>query len=234
MTTTQIKPTPEATTQTPAAVPALSPPPDPAAIGLAQTPEPRKFTVAEYYRMAEGGILGPEERVQLIEGEIIVMPPIGPLHAGSLDGSTSIFYRAQDDRFYIRTQNPLRLDNYSEPEPDVILMQFRADNYLTAHPTPVDAFLVIEVADSTLEYDRNHKVHIYGRAGIVQTLVLNLPEDCIENFTEPGPQGYGRHTLHRRGDKIRLIALPDLELAVEDLLPPLPAAATEESGDDCG
>ena len=237
MTTTQIKPTPEATTtQTPAAVPALSPPPDSAAAITPepQTPEPRKFTVAEYYRMAEGGILGPEERVQLIEGEIIVMPPIGPLHAGSLDGSTSIFYRTQDDRFYIRTQNPLRLDDGSEPEPDIALVRPRADRYTTAHPTPADTFAVIEVSNSTLEYYRNHKAHIYGRAGVAQTLVLNLPEDCIENFTEPGPQGYGRHTIHRRGDKISLVALPDLELAVEDLLPPLPAAASEESGDDGG
>ena len=234
MTTTQVKPPPAVATPDPAAVPALSPPPDPSVAGPAQTPEPRKFTVAEYYRMAEVGILGPEERVQLIEGEIIVMPPIGPLHAGSLDGSTSIFYRAQDDRFYIRTQNPLRLDDGSEPEPDIALVRPRADRYTTAHPTPADTFAVIEVSNSTLEYDRNHKAQIYGRAGVAQTLVLNLPEDCIENFTEPGPQGYGRHTIHRRGDKIRLIALPDLELAVEDLLPPLPAAAVEESGDSGG
>ena len=234
MTTTQIKPAPAATPPTPAAVPILSPPPDPAAAEPAQTPEPRKFTVAEYYRMAEVGILGPEERVQLIEGEIIVMPPIGPLHAGSLDGSTSIFYRAQDDRFYIRTQNPLRLDDGSEPEPDIALVRPRADRYTTAHPTPTDTFAVIEVSNSTLEYDRNHKAQIYGRAGVAQTLVLNLPEDCIENFTEPGPQGYARHTIHRRGDKIRLIALPDLELAVEDLLPPPATAAVEESGDGGG
>ena len=239
MTTTQIKPTPAVATPDPAAVPALPPTPDPAAAITPepQTPEPRKFTVAEYYRMAEGGILGPEERVQLIEGEIIVMPPIGPLHAGSLDGSTSIFYRAQDDRFYIRTQNPLRLDDGSEPEPDIALVRPRADRYTTAHPTPADTFAVIEVSNSTLEYDRNHKAQIYGRAGVAQTLVLNLPEDCIENFTEPGPQGYGRHTIHRRGDKIRLVALPDLELAVEDLLPPRPAAAdaaAAESGDSGG
>ena len=226
MTTTQIKPTPAVATPDPAAVPALSPPPDPSAIGPAQTPEPRKFTVAEYYRMAEGGILGPEERVQLIEGEIIVMPPIGPGHAGKLLRSSHLFHGLAAGRFLVQTQNPLPLDDGSEPEPDVMLLRPRADYYDTAHPTPADTFLVIEVSDSTLEYDRRHKAHLYGRAGVAQTLVLNLPEDCIENFTEPGPQGYGRHTIHRRGDKIRLIALPDLELAVEDLLPPLPAAAT--------
>ncbi len=235
MTTTQIKPTPAAATPDPVAVPALSPTPAPSAITPEpQTPEPRKFTVAEYYRMAEGGILGPEERVQLIEGEIIVMPPIGPGHAGKLLRSSHLFHGLAAGRFLVQTQNPLPLDDGSEPEPDVMLLRPRADYYDTAHPTPADTFLVIEVSDSTLEYDRRHKAQIYGRAGVAQTLVLNLPEDCIENFTEPGPEGYGRHTIHRRGDKIRLVALPDLELAVEDLLPPLPAAATEESGDDGG
>ena len=236
MTTMQIKPTPAVATPDPAAVPDLSPSPDPAA-GITpepQTPEPRKFTVAEYYRMAEGGILSPEERVQLIEGEIIVMPPIGPGHSGKLLRSSHLFHGLAAGRFLVQTQNPLPLDDGSEPEPDVMLLRPRADYYDTAHPTPADAFLVIEVSDSTLEYDRRHKAHIYGRAGVAQTLVLNLPEDCIENFTEPGPQGYGRHTIHRRGDKIRLVALPDLELAVEDLLPPRPAAAIEESGDEDG
>ena len=236
MTTTQIKPTPAVATPDPAAVPALSPPPDPAAAITPepQTPEPRKFTVAEYYRMAEVGILGPEERVQLIEGEIIVMPPIGHGHAGKLMRSSHLFHGLAGGQFLVQTQNPLHLDDGSEPEPDVMLLRPRADYYETAHPTPADLFLAIEVSDSTLEYDRNHKAQIYGRAGVAQTLVLNLPEDCIENFTEPGPQGYGRHTIHRRGDKIRLIALPDLELAVEDLLPPRSAAATEESGEDGG
>ena len=237
MTTTQIKPTPAVATPDPAAVPALSPPLAPSAAGLAQTPEPRKFTVAEYYRMAEGGILGPEERVQLIEGEIIVMPPMGPGHAGKITRSNRHLGRLAADQFLVCIQVPLHLDDGSEPEPDVMLVRPRADCYETIHPTPADTFLVIEVSDSTLEYDRRHKAHIYGRAGVAQTLVLNLPEDCIENFTEPGPQGYGRHTIHRRGDKIRLVALPDLELAVEDLLPPLPAAtdaAAAESGDSGG
>ena len=128
------------------------------------------------------------------------------------------------EQFLVCPQTPLHLDDGSEPEPDVMLVRPRADYYATAHPTPADTFVVLEVSDSTLDYDRNRKAQVYGRAGVAQTLVLNLPEDCIENFTEPGPQGYARHTLHRRGDKIRLIALPDLELAVEDLLPLLPAA----------
>ena len=220
-TTPAIAPAPPAPAVAVAPVAALPPEPQ---ILEPQIPKVRKFTVAEYYRMAEVGILAPEERVQLIEGEIILMPPQSPPHAGTRNKCYRLLYLAENDRFHTRIQNPLRLDNYSEPEPDVILMRPRADNYITAHPNPADTFVVLEVSDSTLEFDRNRKAQVYGRSGVAQTLVLNLPEDCIENFTEPGPPGYGRHTIHRRGDKIRLIALPDLELAVEDLLPLLPAA----------
>ena len=185
--------------------------------------ETRKFTVAEYYRMAEVGILRPDERVELIEGEIILMPPIGPRHAGDVIRSIRLFSRLDDDRFVLQIQNPLHLAEQSEPEPDVMLLRPRADDYTASHPTPANVLLVIEVADSSLDYDRAVKAHIYGRAGVPETLVLNLPEDCIEGFDQPGPEGYARHTIYRRGDQIRPVSLPDLELAVADLLPPPPA-----------
>ena len=187
----------------------------------------RKFTVAEYYRMAEVGILKPDERVELIEGEIIVMPPIGPLHAGSVDISTQVFPLLAQGRFLVRIQNPVRLSEGSEPEPDVALLRPRPEGYTTAHPTPADVLLLVEVADSTLEYDRQVKAHIYGRAGVPETWVKNLPEDCIERFTEPGPEGYGQHTIHRRGETLTPASLPDVAVAVADLLPP-PATATSE------
>ena len=220
----------------PLPAPAVTGPPVAATPPEPQVPKVRKFTVAEYYRMGEVGILSPEERVQLIEGEIIVMPPIGPGHASSVALSIHAFSRPAGDQFIIQVQNPLHLADGSEPEPDVMLLRPRADYYAAAHPTPADTFVVLEVSDSTLDYDRNRKAQVYGRAGVAQTLVLNLPEDCIENFTEPGPPGYGRHTIHRRGDKIQLVALPYLELAVEDLLPLAPAAegdtdTVEDKGD---
>ena len=190
----------------------------------AYTPQTRKFTVAEYYLMAEVGILKPEERVELIQGEIIVMLPIGPLHAGSLIISSSLFSEYARGRLFVRTQNPIHLDDGSEPEPDVALLRLRDDRYTTAHPTPADVLLIIEIADSTLAYDREVKAHIYGRAGIPETWVKNLPEDCIERFTEPGPEGYARHTIHCRGETLTPVSLPDLALAVDDLLPPRAAA----------
>ena len=182
-------------------------------------PRSRKFTVDEYYRMAEVGILKCDERVELIEGEILVMPPIGPEHAWNVDQFNEILIRRAAGRYYVRSQNPVRLSDDTEPEPDVSLLRRRPEGYGAAHPTPADVLLVIEVADSSLEYDRNTKAHIYGRSGVPETWVRNLPEDCIERFTEPGPSGYARHTVHRRGETLTPVALPDFELDVGDLLP---------------
>ena len=206
--TTQTKVAAAVSTQTTEAIP------DSAAL----LPQTRRFTVEEYYRMVEVGILHPDERVELIEGEIIVMPPAGPAHANNVDEYIEVFARYAPGRFRIRIQNPVRLDDYSEPEPDVALVRRRPEGYGAAHPTPADVLLVIEVAHSSLEYDRNIKAHIYGRSGVPETWVRNLPEDCIERFTEPGPDGYARHTIHRRGETLTPVALPDLELAVSDLL----------------
>lgn len=186
----------------------------------APRPQTRKFTVAEYYRMVEVGILGPDERVELIEGEIIVMPAIGPEHADDVDEYNDVFARYAPGRFRIRIQNPIHLDDGSEPQPDVSLLVRRSEGYRAAHPTPDEVLLVIEVADSSLAFDLQVKARLYGRAGIPETWVKNLPEDCIERFTEPGPDGYARHTVHRRGETLTPMRLPDLELAVDDLLPP--------------
>ena len=194
--------------------------------GPAPTPEKRKFTVAEYYRMAEVGILGSEEQVELVEGEIIVMAPIGPGHAGSVDIIGNLFVRKLDERLIVRSQNPIHLDDGSEPQPDIVVARPRDDYYTAAHPTPTDILLIVEVAQSTLAYDRDFKAHLYGRNAIPETWVKNLPEDCIERFTEPGPSGYAQHTIHRRGETITPVSFPDLELAVDDLLPP-PAVGDE-------
>ena len=191
----------------------------------AETMVTRKFTVAEYYRMGEAGIFHPEERVELIEGAIVVMAPIGIRHSGSVIRYIQVFSRLAGDRFVLQIQNPIHLDDNSEPQPDVILLRPRSDNYFDSHPGPADVLLVIEVSDTSLNYDRGVKAHLYGRHNIPETLVLNLPGDCIEGFTKPGPEGYAQHNIYRRGDKISPVSLPDLELVVEDLLPPVPVSA---------
>ena len=193
------------------------------------TRETRKFTVGEYFRMVEAGVLKPKERVELIEGEILVMPPMGHRHFGGIMRYNRIFASlAVAARAALLVQAPLPLDENSAPEPDVALLKYREDDYTGGFPGPDDVLLVIEVADSSLNYDREVKAHIYGRAGIPETWVLNLPGDCIERFLEPGPDGYGQHAVLRRGEKVSPVSLPDLELAVEDLLLPAVAPAEEQ------
>ena len=226
--TTQVKPPPASSgvaprqqSQESVTAPPVKPPP---AIAVVAPPAParasRKFTVSEYYRMAEVGILHPTERVELIDGEVLTMPPMGPEHFSGIMRHTRVFGRLAGDRFALLIQAPLWLDEFFAPEPDLALLKFRADDYWGLRPGPADTLLAIEVAKSSLQYDREIKAHIYGRAGIPETWVLNLPEGCLERFTAPGPEGYTRHEILRRGDKVRPITLPDLDLAVDELLPP--------------
>ena len=215
--TTQVKPQAAITA---AAMPAATP-------AAAATPvaarKARKFTVAEYFCMAEKGILDGQDRVELIDGEVLLMPPMGPRHIGGVARYARIFILRAGNRFTVLTQSTVRLNEHLALEPDVVLLRFREDDYSLAHAVPEDMLLVVEVADSSLAYDREVKAHIYGRAGVPETWVLNLPEDCIERFTAPGPQGYTRHEILRRGDKVSPVSLPDMELAVDELLPPAAA-----------
>ena len=182
----------------------------------------RKFTVAEYYRMAAEGILQPTERVELIDGVIITMPPIGMLHAAGVRRIERVLHQALGAAATISVQNPLRLDDYAEPQPDLAILRLREDDYVTAHPGPEDTLLVMEVSDSTLAFDLEVKSRRYAAAGIPEMWVMNLPGDCIDRLDLPMPAGYARHTVFRRGETLRPAALPDLELAVDDLLPPRP------------
>ena len=203
----------------------------------AVTRSTRRFTVAEYYRMAEVGILQPDERVELIKGEIIVMPPIGDRHAMEVRQATRVFYRIAGGTVIISVQNPVHLGEHFQPQPDVALLRFREDNY-PAHPTPADILLVIEVSDTSLNYDRNVKVPLYAGAGIVETWLVNLESDYIEVYRQPSPEGYQQSVIFRRGDKIAPVSRPDLELNVADLLPPVaepqqqqPTAESPEESD---
>ena len=205
-----------------AAVPAETP--------AAATPAPaggltrlrRKFTVAEYYRMAEEGILQPTERVELIDGVIFVMAPIGMPHAVGVRRMEQALHQALGAAAIISVQNPLRLDDYSDPEPDIAVLRLREDEYLNSHPGAADTLLVMEVSDSSLAFDLEVKSRRYAAAGIPEMWVMNLPGDCIDRLDLPMPAGYARHTIFRRGETLRPAALPDLELAVDDLLPPRP------------
>jgi Uma2 family endonuclease len=183
--------------------------------------ETRKFTVEEYFRMVEAGIFQEDERVELVEGEILLMPPMGHSHIGGVTRHARVFIGNASERYTVLIQSTVRLSESSAPEPDLALVKFREDDYSFAHAVPDDVLLIVEIAESSLAYDRDYKAHVYGRAGIPETWVLNLHGDCIERFQEPGTEGYAQHTVLRRGAKISPVSLPDVELAVEELLPPV-------------
>jgi Uma2 family endonuclease len=179
----------------------------------------RRFTVDEYYQMAEAGILNEDDRVELIDGEIVEMPPIGPGHSGSVDKIYRTLFRAYDDIAQIRSQNPIRLDQYNEPQPDFSLLKHRADSYRSAHPGPDDVLLVIEVADTSLRTDRDIKLRLYARFGIQETWLVDLQHNLVVVAREPTAEGYRLITTARRGDRLAPVAFPDRALAVDDILP---------------
>ena len=143
-----------------------------------------RFSIANYHRMGEAGILGPELPTELIDGEVVEMPPIGHPHAGTFNLLSDLLKEAVGRRAVIAFQNPVRLDDYTEPLPDIALLRPRADYYRAGHPAPDDVLLLIEVAETSLAYDRNVKLPRYARAGIPEAWLVDL--------------GGRRLTMHRR------------------------------------
>jgi Uma2 family endonuclease len=176
------------------------------------------FTVDDYYRMAESGILREGDRVELIDGEIIDMAPIGSEHAGHVTRFTRRFTRLFDDRATVNVQNPIHLGERSEPEPDIALLHPRDDDYVNALPTAADVFLLIEVAESSLAYDRQTKAPMYARAGIPELWIVNLIDHVIEVYRDPADGQYQRVEIMRRGDQLQPLAFPDVSVAVSDVL----------------
>jgi Uma2 family endonuclease len=176
------------------------------------------FTVDEYYRMAEAGILKPEDRVELIDGEIIEMSPIGNRHLGCVNRANRLFASAFEKRVVVSVQNPLRLSNYTEPEPDVVLLKPRADDYASKKPAADDALLVLEVAETTLAYDRDVKVPRYAAAGVPEVWIENLRDDLLLVYRNPSGAAYTTSLALRRGDSIAPVGLSDAVFSVEELL----------------
>jgi len=187
-------------------------------------PSPRRFTVEEYYKMAEAGVLGQDERVELIEGEIIVMSPQGPRHASSSSLATKWFVLHCSDRCTVRIQLPIHLDNSSEPEPDVVLAVLDEDDYGDHHPAPKEILMVMEVSDSTLEFDRVRKSRTYAKAGIGQYCLLNVQSRELEDYRHPSEDGYRSKQTYSVDESFKLAAFPSISVNVADLLPPLKRA----------
>jgi Uma2 family endonuclease len=176
------------------------------------------FTVAEFERMGEAGIFTKDSRLELIEGEIVEMSPIGSRHAACVKFLSRFLNAAVGDKALISTQDPIQLDDYSEPQPDVALLRLRDDFYQHAHPTPADVLLIIEVADTTVEYDRLVKVPLYAKAGIKEVWLVNLPGEQIEIYAEPASGAYQITKQLKRGEEAQAHSIPDLVVSADTVL----------------
>ena len=176
------------------------------------------FTVDEYYKMADVGILTPEDRVELIDGEITEMSPIGNRHLGCVNAAAEAFSAAFRGRAVVSIHNPLRLTNYTEPEPDVVLLKPRTDAYRHKRPLADDALLVVEVSDTTLEYDRKVKTPRYAAAGVPEVWIEDLEGDVLLVFRDPRGNGYKTSLILKPDQSISVEAFPDAVFKVSDLL----------------
>jgi len=176
-----------------------------------------RLTVADYHRMGQVGIFSADDRVELIEGEIIDMAPIGSEHAGTVKFLANALRIAVGGRAIISVQDPIFLDRYSEPEPDVALLKPRNDFYRSAHPRPEDVLLIIEVADTTLRYDREIKAPLYARHGIPELWIVDLENRCLEVFRAPAEAVYQEVKGIERAGVLTPVALPDVSIDLKGL-----------------
>ena len=178
----------------------------------------RRFTVHEYHLMGQAGILSEDDRLELLEGEIVEMAPIGSRHQATVDRLTRLFSGGVADIALVRVQGPVRLAEHSEPQPDVTLLRLREDFYATAHPGPEDVLLLIEVSDTSTEYDREVKLPLYARHGVAEVWLVGLEREIVEVFRSPTDQGYQEVSQSGRGQALSPEFFPGLELAVDDIL----------------
>jgi Uma2 family endonuclease len=177
-----------------------------------------RFDVDEYHRMIDAGILTEDDRVELIDGEIVEMTPIGSRHAACVDALNRALVLGLGESAWVRIQNPVTITPHSEPEPDVVVARARSEGYSNAHPEPDDVLLLIEIGDSSASFDREVKLPLYARAGIREIWLVNLTRCAIEVHREPGAEGYAR-CERVTGGALSPLAFPDLVLPLETILP---------------
>jgi len=178
----------------------------------------RKFTVDEFHRMLQAGILREDDRVELIQGEIVEMTPVGSRHAACVKRLNRLLSRGVGDAAIVSIQDPVRLGPDSEPQPDIALLRPRPDFYADRHPAAGDVLLIVEVADASAAYDRDTKLPLYARAGIPEVWLVDLAANQLEVYRRPSPQGYGEKEVYRPGMRVSPEALPALSLPVAEIL----------------
>lgn len=178
----------------------------------------RLFTVAEYHQMTQSGILAEDDRVELIEGEIVEMSPIGSRHAACVKRLNRLLTQQVGERALIGVQDPIRLSEHSEPQPDLTLLRLRSDFYALAHPEPDEVLLLIEVAETSAGFDREVKVSLYARAGISELWLVDLAGERVEIYRQPSAQGYEEVRQLQRGQHLSPQAFRDLTITVDEIL----------------
>jgi Uma2 family endonuclease len=186
---------------------------------MAVQPAPYRFTVAEYYQMAEAGILNEDDRVELLEGEIVEMAPIGSRHASCVTKLIMLFCSHVTGRAVVWAQNPVRLGELSEPQPDVALLRPRPDGYAGGHPRPEDVLLLVEVGDTTAGWDRRHKLPLYASAGVSELWLVDLVAATVHVCRRPEDGAYGEVRVAEPGHRLGPEAFPDVSIDPGDFLP---------------
>lgn len=168
--------------------------------------------------MAEQGMFEPDERVELIDGEIFTMSPVGSLHVRCVNFFTDFLIRRLGESYLVSVQNPIISANDTEPQPDLTVLRRKTDLYIGHLPTGSDTLIVIEVADSTASFDRNRKFPKYAEAGIPEAWLVDLKRDAVEVHTDPGPNGYGVVKTLRRGERLSSSVITSIDLSIDDIL----------------
>jgi Uma2 family endonuclease len=178
----------------------------------------REWSVADYERMLETGILTENDRVELLDGEIVKISPIGSRHAACVNRLVLLLIEHVGRSAIVAAQNPVRLSDYSEPQPDLSVCRAREDFYASSHPEPEDVLLLVEVADSSLMFDREEKSPLYAAAGIPELWIVDLAGQTITVYGEPGDATYRAQQQFGRGQTLVSRALPELKLPVDLVL----------------
>lgn len=176
-----------------------------------------RFTVSDYFRMAESGILPSEARVELIDGEIVDRSPIGPFHSGSVNDLLEHFAQTSEGRWRLSVQNPLNLGRHDMPEPDLALLRPVAHRYKSVHPRAEDVFLLIEVSDSSLGFDQTVKLPLYAKHAVPEVWILNVPQRQLEVYRRPQGGVYQEKSVHRDGI-VAPASFPDAGIEVGELV----------------
>ncbi len=183
-------------------------------------PQKHQICVSEWHKMGEYNIFPPDARMELIKGEIIEMAPIGPSHAGCVIKLIELFANQKGKNALINVQNPIQLGNLSEPEPDVVLLRPASHFYQKQHPTADDIFLLIEVSDTTLKHDRDEKIPLYAKDGIIECWLIDLNEFQIEVYLNPSANGYTHKRIFESGQTLIPSQLPQIKIPVSEILSP--------------